>query len=133
MPLGGLCLAGSPAALLEAHGAERFHADDATVPVLAKGKTDTRRCGIYVREDRPFGGTDPPAGEHPQGHLARYAGILQANAYDGYNQLYLAGRQPRRSGGCLLVPRTTAPVFCRMPGARPGKKETRSRRSRSSS
>src|SRR5207247_1935530 len=32
---------------------------------------------------------------HPQGHLARYAGILQADAYDGYNQLYLAGRQPR--------------------------------------
>nr|GAJ37692.1 hypothetical 61.7 kDa protein y4HP [Bradyrhizobium sp. DOA9] len=38
---------------------------------------------------------DPPAamfyysrdrkGEHPQGHLAGYAGILQADAYDGYN------------------------------------------------
>ncbi|MGY3488090.1 hypothetical protein ACVW1C_005973 [Bradyrhizobium sp. USDA 4011] len=27
-------------------------------------------------------------------HLARYAGILQADAYDGYNQFYLAGRQP---------------------------------------
>jgi hypothetical protein len=33
-------------------------------------------------------------GEHPQFHLARYAGLLQADAYDGYNQLYLAGRQP---------------------------------------
>lgn len=33
-------------------------------------------------------------GEHPQAHLVRYAGILQADAYDGYNQLYLAGRQP---------------------------------------
>src|SRR5437879_5149012 len=33
-------------------------------------------------------------GEHPQAHLARYAGILQADAYDGYNQLYLAGRNP---------------------------------------
>src|SRR5246127_3798244 len=33
-------------------------------------------------------------GEHPQTHLARYAGILQADAYDGYNQLYLAGRNP---------------------------------------
>jgi len=33
-------------------------------------------------------------GEHPQAHLARYAGILQADAYDGYNQLYLAGRSP---------------------------------------
>jgi transposase len=74
------------------------------VPVLAKGKTDTGRCWIYVRDDRPFGGTGPPAamfhysrdrkGEHPKMHLAGYAGILQADAYDGYNQLYLAGRDP---------------------------------------
>jgi transposase len=91
---------------LEAHvmAAERLHADDTTVPVLAKGKTDTARCWIYVRDDRPFDGTGPPAamfyysrdrrGEHPQAHLAQYAGILQADAYDGYNHLYLAGRQP---------------------------------------
>src|SRR5207247_9756517 len=39
---------------------------------------------------------------HPQGHLARYAGILQADAYDGYNQLYLAGRQlgPIQEAAC---------------------------------
>src|SRR6202165_2008586 len=92
--------------LVEAHvvAAERLHADDTTVPVLASGKTDTGRCWIYVRDDRPFGGTGPPAamfyysrdrkGEHPQAHLARYAGILQADAYDGYNTLYLAGRRP---------------------------------------
>ncbi len=44
--------------LVEAHvmAAERLHADDTTVPVLAKGKTDTGRCWIYVRDDRPFGG-----------------------------------------------------------------------------
>jgi transposase len=92
--------------LIRAHvlAAERLHGDDTTVPVLAKGKTETGRCWVYVRDDRPFGGTGPPAamfyysrdrkGEHPQGHLARYAGILQADAYDGYNQLYLAGRRP---------------------------------------
>ena len=34
-------------------------------------------------------------GEHPLAHLARYTGILQADAYDGYKQLYLAGCQPR--------------------------------------
>jgi transposase len=91
---------------LEAHvmAAERLHADDTTVPVLAKGKTDTGRCWIYVRDDRPFGGAGPPAamfyysrdrkGEHPKAHLAGYAGILQADAYDGYNQLYLATRHP---------------------------------------
>jgi transposase len=105
--VGSVCAALDPLRrLIEAHvmAAERLHGDDTTVPVLAEGKTDTGRCWIYLRDDRPFGGTDPPAamfyysrdrrGEHPQGHLAGYAGILQADAYDGYNKLYLAGRSP---------------------------------------
>src|ERR1700674_5035205 len=91
---------------LEGHvfAAERLHGDDTTVPVLAKGKTDTGRCWVYVRDDRPFGGRDPTAamfyysrdraGEHPQAHLADYAGILQADAYGGYNKLYEAARKP---------------------------------------
>ena len=84
--------------------AERLHGDDTTVPVLAKGKTATGRLWSYVRDDRPFGGTDPPAamvfysrdrtGEHPQRHLASYAGILQADAYGGYGELYAAERRP---------------------------------------
>ena len=41
--------------------AERIHADDTTVPVLAKGKTRTGRLWTYVRDDRPFAGPDPPA------------------------------------------------------------------------
>ena len=78
--------------------AERLHGDDTTVPVLAKGKTVTGRCWTYVRDDRPFGGLAPPAavyfysrdraGEHPQQHLARWSGILQADAYSGYGKLY---------------------------------------------
>jgi transposase len=74
------------------------------VPVLAKGKTDTGRCWVYVRDDRPFGGADPPAamfyssrdrsGEHPKAHLANYAGIFQADAYGGYNKLYEPDRKP---------------------------------------
>src|SRR5579862_264072 len=91
---------------VEAHvfAAERLHGDDTTVPVLATGKTDTGRCWVYVRDDRPFGGKDPPAamfyysrdrgGEHPARHLAGYAGILQADAYGGYNKLYQAKRKP---------------------------------------
>ena len=91
---------------IEAHvlAAERLHGDDTTVPVLAKGKTDTGRCWVYVRDDRPFGGQGPPAamfyysrdrgGEHPARHLAGYGGILQADAYGGYNKLYEAARQP---------------------------------------
>ena len=72
--------------------------------MLTKGKTDTGRLWIYVRDDAPFGGAGPPAaifhysrdrrGEHPQAHLAEYAGILQADAYDGYNKLYLGDRKP---------------------------------------
>jgi transposase len=105
--VGSVCTALEPLLRrVESHvmAAERLHGDDTTVAVLAKGKTDTGRCWIYVRDDRPFGGTDPPAamfyysrdrkGEHPQAHLARYTGILQADAFDGYNQLYRPGRTP---------------------------------------
>jgi transposase len=91
---------------LKAHmlAATRLHGDDTTVPVLAKGKTDTGRIWVYVRDDRPFGGADPPAaifyysrdrrGEHPAAHLAGWSGILQADAYGGYGDLYAADRQP---------------------------------------
>jgi transposase len=41
--------------------AERIHADDTTVPVLAKGKTRTGRLWAYVRDDRPFAGHAAPA------------------------------------------------------------------------
>jgi len=84
--------------------AERIHADDTTVPVLAKGKTRTGRVWTYVRDDRPFAGPDPPAaaffysrdrgGEHPQQHLADFAGLMQADAYAGFNRLYEAARKP---------------------------------------
>ena len=93
-------------ALIRQHvlAADRLHGDDTTVPVLAKSKTITGRLWTYVRDDRPFGGPEPPAavffysrdrgGEHPRQHLASYAGILQADAYAGFNELYLPGRAP---------------------------------------
>jgi transposase len=62
--VGASCVALDPLlGLVEAHvmAAERLHGDDTTVPVLAKGKTDTGRCWVYVRDDMPFGGTAPPA------------------------------------------------------------------------
>jgi transposase len=92
--------------LIAAHvlAAARLHGDDTTVPVLAKLKTDTGRIWTYVRDDRPFGSADPPAAlfyysrdrrqEHPQAHLADYSGILQADAYAGYNALFKPGRAP---------------------------------------
>ncbi len=85
-------------------GAERIHGDDTTVPVLAKGKTRTGRLWTYVRDDRPFGGKDPPAAaffysadrraDNPQAHLAAYTGILQADAYAGFNSVYALDRKP---------------------------------------
>jgi transposase len=83
--------------------AERVHADDTTVPVLdpGRGTTKTGRLWCYVRDDRPFGGTAPPAvlyryspdrkGEHPRTHLAGFHGILQADGYTGYAGLYQRG------------------------------------------
>ena len=84
--------------------AQRLHADDTTVPVLDVGKTRTGRLWTYVRDDRPFAGADPPAavyfyspdraGKHPEEHLASWAGLMQADAYAGYDRLYAARRQP---------------------------------------
>jgi transposase len=84
--------------------AERIHADDTTVPVLSKGKCTTGRLWAYVRDDRPFAGSAAPAvllhysrdrgGEHPERHLAAYSGFMQADAYGGYNGLYVDGRKP---------------------------------------
>jgi len=93
--------------LIKAHvfAAERIHGDDTTVPVLAKVKTRTGRLWTYVRDDRPFAGQAAPAavffyspdrgGEHPATHLASYKGILQADAYAGFNAIYeQAERKP---------------------------------------
>ena len=62
----------------------------------------TGRIWTYVRDDRPFGSRAPPAalyyasrdraGAHPERHLQGFCGILQADAYSGYNRLYDAGR-----------------------------------------
>lgn len=93
-------------ALIEHHvlAADRLHGDDTTVPILAKSKTTTGRAWVYVRDDRPFGGPAPPAalfhasrdrsGDHPERHLKQFTGILQADAYAGYNRLYLPDRKP---------------------------------------
>ena len=85
-------------------GAQKLHADDTPVPVLepGRGKTRTGRLWTYVRDDRPSGSTDPPAvlfryspdrkGEHPRAHLKSFAGVLQADAYAGFDELYVDGR-----------------------------------------
>lgn len=83
---------------------DKVHADDTPVPVLApgEGKTRTGRLWPYVRDDRPAGDLNPPAvwfayspnrrGEHPQAHLKSFRGILQADAYAGFEPLYADGQ-----------------------------------------
>src|ERR1017187_8401868 len=76
--------------------ANKLHADDTPVPVLApgNGKTKTGRLWTYVRDDRPAGDSGPAAvwfayssdrkGEHPRQHLRGFRGTLQADAYAGF-------------------------------------------------
>jgi transposase len=105
--VGACCFTLAPlVTLIRSHvfGAARIHGDDTTVPVLAKMRTRTGRLWTYVRDDRPFGGPSPPAalfyyspdrdGDHPNRHLTSYSGILQADAYAGYGDLYRADRRP---------------------------------------
>jgi transposase len=82
---------------------KKLHGDDTPVPVLAPGtgKTKTGRFWTYVRDNRPAGDRTAAAvwftyspdrkGEHPQRHLAKFEGILQADAFAGFNKLYEGG------------------------------------------
>ena len=84
--------------------AEKVHGDDTPIRVLGgKGsKARTGRLWVYVRDDRPSGDKAAPAvwfrysenrkGEHPARHLKHFHGILQADAFAGYNALYEDGR-----------------------------------------
>src|SRR5467141_2032854 len=92
--------------------AEKLHADDTPVPVLAPGtgKTKQGRLWDYVRDDRPAGSTDPPAvwlryspdrkGKHPCEHLHSFGGILQADGYAGFNGLYDRAKHPPTEAAC---------------------------------
>ena len=99
-------------AAVETHvlAAARIHGDDTPVPVLSpgRGKTKTGRQWVYLRDERPHGGTGPPAvfyrytpdrkGEHPRGHLATFKGALHADGYAGFNTLYEPDER-----GCVRV------------------------------
>lgn len=83
--------------------AAKIHGDDTPVPVLAPGagKTATGRLWAYARDDRPCAGPAAPAvvyhyspdrrGEHPRQHLKGFRGLLQADGYAGFNELYKTG------------------------------------------
>ncbi|HEX7909612.1 MAG TPA: IS66 family transposase [Paraburkholderia sp.] len=92
-------------------GGTKVHADDTPLPVLApgNGRTKTGRLWVYVRDDRSSGSDEAPAvwfaytpdrrGEHPQQHLANFTGVLQADAFAGYAELYVGGQI--REAACM--------------------------------
>ena len=77
----------------------KIFADETTAPVLdpGRGRTKTGQLWAYARDDRPFGGADPPIAvyvyaqnrkaEQPLAHLAGFAGVLQVDGYAGYRAL----------------------------------------------
>ena len=81
-------------------GTYKIHGDDTPVPVLCPGRGTTKqgRLWTYVRDDRPAGSLEPSAvifryspdrkGERPRTHLANFTGVLQADAYAGFDRLY---------------------------------------------
>ena len=81
----------------------KLFADDTPIGVLdpGRGRTKTGRLWAYTRDDRPWGGPDPPAavyfyspdrkGEHPAAHLKGFKGVLQVDGYAGFEQLTEGG------------------------------------------
>jgi transposase len=105
--IGGIARLVNPLAeLIGRHvvAAGKLHADDTPVPVLdpGRGKTKTGRLWVYVRDDRPAASSDPPAafyrysatreGAHPRLHLKEFKGTLQADAFSGFDGLYVDGK-----------------------------------------
>ena len=88
----------------EVMASDTLHVDDTPVPVLAPGtgKTKTGRLWTYVRDERPFAGKRPPAalffysadrkGAHPQRHLKDFRGVIHADGYAGFNELFAGNR-----------------------------------------
>lgn len=95
--------------------------DDTPIRVLDRSRRDRGlgkgvkqgRVWAYVSDQRPWAGTAPPGvvyrfspdrkGEHPQRHLHGSGGILQADAYAGFNPLYAArpdGSSQFREAAC---------------------------------
>jgi transposase len=77
----------------------KLFADETTAPVLdpGRGRTKTGQLFAYARDDRPWGGSDPPGiayvyapdrkAERPIAHLAGFRGVLQVDGYAGYKVL----------------------------------------------
>jgi len=94
---------------------DKLHGDDTPIKVLDHSGTKTKigRIWAYVLDGRPYCDKTPPAvcyyyspdrkGERPESHLANFKGVLQADAYAGYNGVYITPDHPDRKvyeAGC---------------------------------
>ena len=97
----------------------KLFADETTAPVLdpGRGRTKTGQLWAYARDDRPWGGTDPPAvayvyapdrkASQPIAHLSGFKGVLQVDGYAGYRALADKGDVTPR----LLLGASAAPLL----------------------
>jgi hypothetical protein len=88
----------------ELMASDTLYVDDTPVPVLAPGagKTKTGLLWVYVRDARPFDGKRPPAalffyspdrkGEHPRAHPTDFRGVIHADGYAGFKDLFAGNR-----------------------------------------
>ena len=104
----------------DSEGSAKLFADETTAPVLdpGRGRTKTGQLWAYARDDRPWGGAEPPGvayvyepdrkHERPVAHLAGFSGILQVDGYGGYKALAEQGevRSPSAGPMCAAVLRT---------------------------
>jgi transposase len=101
-----------------------IHADDTPVDVLAPGtgKTKTGRLWVYLRDERPYAGSTPPAvlyrytpdrkGEHCRRELADFTGWLHADGYAGFGRLYEIAGARSADAHLLQGPPRVAEVGC---------------------
>ncbi len=72
-----------------------IHTDDTTIKMLAPGKTKTARFWVYIGDrDHPYSVydfTEDRSRDGPEKFLNGYSGYLQADAYGGYDGIYISG------------------------------------------
>src|SRR6266850_6816903 len=88
---------------LNVFASDHLFADDTPIPVLdpGRGRTKTGRLWVYARDQRPWGGSAPPAAvyvfapdrkaERPAAHLAHFSGVLHVDGYAGFERLQARG------------------------------------------
>lgn len=100
--------------VIELKQSTKLFMDETRAPVLDPGRRRTKTGYFWAlaRDERPWGGTDPPGvaycyapgrgGEHAEAFLKGFSGVLQVDGYSGYNRLTRADREcgPLRLAYC---------------------------------